>query len=192
MEAMMLDVRAIGGLTDDELFALCASNKILRIERTSQGEIMLLHPTGGESGRQNTDIVTDLNLWVRRTKQGVAFESSTGFRLPNSAVRSPDAAFVAKERWEALSQTERRTFIPLCPDFVIELLSESDSLRKTQEKMHEWIENGCRLAWLVDPLSETVYVYRADGSTSEVHGFDNAVSGEDVLPDFVLELRGLR
>ena len=132
MEPMMLDVRSIGGFTDDDLFALCATNKTLRIERTAQGEIMLLHPTGGESGRQNTDIITDLNLWVRRTKSGIAFESSTGFRLPNTAVRSPDAAFVAKERWEALSLTDRKKFIPLCPDFVIELLSESDSLSQTR------------------------------------------------------------
>jgi len=192
MEPMMLDVRSIGGFTDDDLFALCATNKTLRIERTAQGEIMLLHPTGGESGRQNTDIITDLNLWVRRTKSGIAFESSTGFRLPNTAVRSPDAAFVAKERWEALSLTDRKKFIPLCPDFVIELLSESDSLSQTQEKMLEWMENGCRLAWLIDPFEEVVYIYRQDGSTSEVRGFDNTVSGEDVLPDFVLELKGLR
>jgi len=192
MEPMMLDVRSIGGFTDDDLFALCATNKTLRIERTAQGEIMLLHPTGGESGRQNTDIITDLNLWVRRTKSGIAFESSTGFRLPNTAVRSPDAAFVAKERWEALSLTDRKKFIPLCPDFVIELLSESDSLSQTQEKMLEWMENGCRLAWLIDPFEEVVYVYRQDGSASEVRGFDNTVSGEDVLPDFVLELKELR
>jgi Uma2 family endonuclease len=192
MDALMLDVSAIGGLTDDELFALCASNKMLRIERTSQGEIMLLHPTGGESGRKNTDIITDLNLWVRRTKLGVAFESSTGFRLPNTAVRSPDAAFMAKERWEALTHLERTKFLPLCPDFVIELLSETDSLRTTQEKMLEWIENCCRLAWLIDPFEEVVYIYRQDGSASEVRGFDNTVSGEDVLPDFVLELKGLR
>lgn len=192
MEALMLDVRAIGGLTDDELFALCASNKMLRIERTKEGEIMLLHPTGGESGRHNTDIITDLNVWTRRTKLGIVFDSSTGFRLPNGAVRSPDAAFVRKERWEALSQEERRKFVPLCPDFVVELLSESDSLNVTQEKMQEWMENGCRLAWLIDPQTETAYIYRADGSESVVQGFDNVLLGEDVLPDFVLELKELR
>ncbi len=192
MDALMLDVRAIGGLTDDELFALCTSNKMLRIERTPKGEIMLLHPTGGESGRHNADIVTDLNLWVRRTKLGIAFESSTGFHLPNTAVRSPDAAFVCKERWEVLSENERRKFVPLCPDFVIELLSESDSLKATQEKMHEWMENGCHLAWLIDPFEETVHIYRQNGSESTVHGFDNTLSGEDVLPDFVLELHELR
>ncbi|MCU0424448.1 MAG: Uma2 family endonuclease [Candidatus Kapabacteria bacterium] len=192
MEALMLDVRAIGGLTDDELFALCASNKMLRIERTKEGEIMLLHPTGGESGRHNTDIITDLNVWTRRTKLGIVFDSSTGFRLPNGAVRSPDAAFVRKERWEALSQEERRKFVPLCPDFVVELLSESDSLKATQEKMQEWMENGCRLAWLIDPQTETAYIYRADGSESTVQGFDNVLSGENVLPDFILELKELR
>jgi Uma2 family endonuclease len=192
MEPMMLDVRSIGGLTDDELFALCASNKMLRIERTKEGEIMLLHPTGGESGRHNFDIIYFLGHWNRAQGLGVAFDSSTGFRLPNGAIRSPDAGFVRKDRWEALSQEERRKFVPLCPDFVIELLSESDSLRQTQAKMHEWMENGCRLAWLIDPFAEIVYVYRADGSESTVQGFDNVLSGEEVLPDFVLELKELR
>jgi Uma2 family endonuclease len=192
MDAMMLDVRSIGGLTDDELFALCASNKMLRIERTAQGEIMLLHPTGGESGRQNADITYFLARWNRQQRRGVVFDSSAGFLLPSGAMRSPDGAFVLQARWEALSLAERKKFLPLCPDFVIELLSESDSLTKTHEKMHEWMENGCRLAWLIDPSNETVYVYRADDSTSEIRGFDNTVSGEDILPDFVLELKGLR
>jgi Uma2 family endonuclease len=191
-EAIVLNMSAIGGLTDDELFALCAANKMLRIERTKEGDIMLLHPTGGESGRKNTDIVTDLNLWARRAKLGIAFDSSTGFLLPSGAMRSPDAAFVRKERWELLSLAERKKFVPLCPDFVVELLSESDSLQRTQEKMHEWMDNGCRLAWLIDPQSEVAYVYRADGTESTVEGFDNVLSGEDVLPDFLLELKELR
>ncbi len=192
MDALMLDVSAIGGLTDDELFALCASNKMLRIERTKNGEIMLLYPTGGESGHRNADITFFLALWNRQKHLGIVFDSSTGFTLPSSAMRSPDAAFIATERWEAISAEKRKKFAPICPDFVIELLSETDSLRTTQEKMHEWMENGCRLAWLIDPFEEVVYIYRQDGSASEVRGFDNTVSGEDVLPDFVLELKGLR
>ncbi len=192
MEPMMLDVRSIGGLTDDELFALCASNKMLRIERTAQGEIMLLHPTGGEGSRRNSRLNYFVERWNETKHLGVVFDSNGGFLLPNGGMRAPDTAFVLQERWEALTSEERRKFIPLCPDFVIELLSESDSLRQTKEKMQEWMENGCRLAWLIDPFAEIVSIYRADGSTSEVHGFDNTVSGEDVLPDFVLELKELR
>jgi Uma2 family endonuclease len=192
LDAIVLNVSAIGGLTDDELFALCAANKMLRIERTKEGDIMLLHPTGGESGRHNFDVLYFLGHWNRSHRLGIAFESSTGFRLPNGAIRSPDAAFVHKERWEQLSLAERKKFVPLCPDFVLELLSDTDSLRATQEKMHEWMDNGCRLAWLIDPQSEVAYVYRADGTESTVQGFDNVLSGEDVLPDFLLELKELR
>ena len=129
-----VDVRAIGGLTDDESFLhLCISNKMLRIERTPKREIMLLHPTGGESGRHNADIVTDLNLWVG-TKLGIAFESSTGFHLPKYGVRSPDAAFYLQGALGGAFRNERRKFKPLCPDFVIELLSESDSLKGNPRK----------------------------------------------------------
>jgi Uma2 family endonuclease len=193
MDALMLDVSAIGGLTDDELFALCASNKMLRIERTSQGEIMLLHPTGTDSGYRNSDINYFLAHWNRQKLLGKVFDSSTGFTLPSGAMRSPDAAFIVLERWEAIPKEERKKFAPICPDFIAELRSENDSIAYLQKKIREeWIANGCRLAWLIDPFEEVVYVYRQDGSTSEVQGFDNTVSGEDVLPDFVLELKGLR
>ena len=137
MDAMMLDVRSIGGLTDDELFALCASNKMLRIERTAQGEIMLLHPTGGGSGYRNADITYFLARWNRQQRRGIVFDSSAGFLLPSGAMRSPDGAFVLQTRWDGLSKKEQEKFVPLCPDFVVELLSESDSLTKTHEKMHE-------------------------------------------------------
>jgi Uma2 family endonuclease len=193
MEAILLDVRSIGGLTDDELFALCASNDMLRIERTAQGEIMLLHPTGGGSGYRNNEISRQLGNWNYRTKLGKVFDSSAGFRLPSGAMRSPDASFVLQARWDALSKQEQEKFPPLCPDFAAELRSKNDSLTDLQKKMREeWMANGCRLAWLLDPFEEVVHVYRQDGSISEVRGFDNSVSGEDVLPDFALELKGLR
>jgi Uma2 family endonuclease len=193
MEPMMLDVRSIGGFTDDELFALCATNKILRIERTAQGEIMLLHPTGGGSGYRNADITTQLSVWNKRHRLGIVFDSSAGFFLPSGAMRSPDASFVLQARWDALSEQEQEKFPPLCPDFAAELRSKNDSISDLQTKMREeWMGNGCRLAWLIDPFGEMAYIYRADGSVSTVQGFDNVLSGEDVLPDFVLELRGLR
>lgn len=193
MDALMLDVSAIGGLTDDELFALCTSNKMLRIERTKDGEIMLLHPTGTDSGYRNSDINYFLAHWNRQKHLGKVFDSSTGFTLPSGAMRSPDAAFIMMERWEAIPKEDRKKFAPICPDFIAELRSENDSIIYLQKKVREeWIANGCRLAWLIDPFEEVVYVYRQDGSTSEVRGFDNTVSGEDVLPEFVLELKGLR
>lgn len=193
MDALMLDVSAIGGLTDDELFALCTSNKMLRIERTKDGEIMLLHPTGTDSGYRNSDINYFLAHWNRQKHLGKVFDSSTGFTLPSGAMRSPDAAFIMMERWEAIPKEDRKKFAPICPDFIAELRSENDSIIYLQKKVREeWIANSCRLAWLIDPFEEVVYVYRQDGSTSEVRGFDNTVSGEDVLPEFVLELKGLR
>ena len=193
MDALMLDVSAIGGLTDDELFALCASNKMLRIERTKDGEIMLLHPTGGESSRRNSRLNFFVERWNETKQLGVVFDSNGSFRLSTGAVRAPDTAFVLQARWNELSKEERKKFVPLCPDFVIELRSENDDVATLQKKVREeWIANGCRLAWLIDPFEEVVYVYRQDGSTLEIRGFDNTVSGEDVLPDFLLELKGLR
>jgi Uma2 family endonuclease len=179
MDAMMLDVRSIGGLTDDELFALCASNKMLRIERTKEGDIMLLHPTGGGSSRRNSRLNYFVERWNEQKRLGVVFDSNGGFFLPSGAMRAPDTSFIVQSRWDALSQEEQERFLPLCPDFVIELRSKNDNLAYLQKKVcEEWIGNGCRLAWLIDPFNETVYVYRADGSTSEVQGFDNTVSGE--------------
>jgi Uma2 family endonuclease len=193
MDALMLDVSAIGGLTDDELFALCASNKMLRIERTSQGEIMLMELKGAATSIRSVKTTSQLVSWKRRYENGIVFAANTGFCLPSGAMRSPDAAFIVLERWEAIPKEERKKFAPICPDFIAELRSENDSIAYLQKKIsEEWIANGCRLAWLIDPFEEVVYVYRQDGSTSEVRGFDNTVSGEDVLPDFVLELKGLR
>lgn len=193
MDALMLDVSAIGGLTDDELFALCTSNKMLRIERTKDGEIMFMELKGANTSIRSVKTTSQLVSWKRRYGNGVVFAANTGFRLSSGAMRSPDAAFIQKARWDKLPKEEQEKFPPLCPDFVIELRSQNDDIAALQKKIREeWIANGCRLAWLIDPFEEVVYVYRQDGSTLEVRGFDNTVSGEDVLPDFVLELKGLR
>jgi Uma2 family endonuclease len=192
MEALTLDISELGGLSDEQLFRLCASNRDIRIERTSNGELVLMPPTGGETGWRNSYINAELHNWNRQSRLGITFDSSTGFSLPNRAMRSADVAWVRRERWEALTQEEREKFPPLCPDFVIELRSKSDRVEVLQEKMQEWIANGCQLGWLIDPANEMVYVYRAGGIVDTVDSFDATISGEDVLPGFELELKELR
>lgn len=149
MEALSLNIPPAVGLTDEQFYQLCIANEEWRLELTAEGELIIMPPTGGESGIRNADLTTDLNLWNRETKLGKVFDSSTEFRLPNGAYRSPDASWVLLERWKALSSEQRRRFPPLCPDFVIELRSESDSLTKLRSKMREYQANGTRLGWLI-------------------------------------------
>lgn len=174
-------------LTDEQFEQLARTNRDVRLERTANGELILMPPTGGETGNRNLEIVTDLGTWNRATKLGVAFDSSTGFRLPNGATRSPDAAWVRQERWEALSPEDRKRFPPLCPDFVIELCSESDDWPVLQTKMREYVENGLILGWLIDPKARLVEIYR-QGASVEALTSPTELSGEDVLPGFVLDL----
>ena len=188
-----LRTQSIGGLTDDQFFAFCQENADLKFERTADGEIIFIMPTGGETGFRNTELITELNLWNRLTKAGKVFDSSTGFKLPNTATRSPDASWVAAARWQVLSEEERRKFPPLCPDFVVELMSESDGLAYSQGKMREWMENGCRLGWLIDTNARKVYVYRQGQPEPQVvPGFDQPLSGEEVLQGFTLDLTWLQ
>ena len=146
-----------------------------------------MSPTGGEGGKKEADLIIDLGIWSRQTQLGIAFSSSTGFKLPNGAERSPDAAWVRQERWEALTPQQRRKFPPLAPDFVIELRSATDELRTLQAKMQEYIENGVRLGWLINPQQRQVEIYRL-GQPKETQESPNSLSGEDVLPEFVLDL----
>jgi Uma2 family endonuclease len=175
-------------LTDEEFFAFCQENRHLRMEKTSNGEISIIAPSGGETGRTNTNVIYELQHWNKQKQLGEVFDSSTGFSLPNGATRSPDAAWVKQARWDALSAEEKKKFPPLCPDFVIELLSESDPLKQTQDKMREWIDNGCRLGWLLDPARKQVFIYYPGREAEALSGFDQQLSGEDVLPGFVLDL----
>ena len=174
-------------LTDEQFFQLCQQNRELRFERTAKGEILIMPPTGGETGNRNIELAYQLQAWSRQNNLGKAFDSSTGFKLPNGANRSPDAAWVRRERWEALTPQQRQKFLPLCPDFVVELRSPSDSLKETQEKMQEYIDNGARLGWLIDPQTRRVEIYRPN---QDVEILENpaTVPGEDVLPGFVLDL----
>ena len=175
-------------MTDDEFFYFCQENNDRKFERDAQGNIKIMAQTGGETGERNSELTAELTIWNRVAKLGYVYDSSTGFRLPNGATRGPDAAWVVAERRNALTSEQRKKFPPLCPDFVVELLSESDTLKETDTKMREYIDNGCRLGWMIDPKTEEVRIYRADGSVSVMHGFDNSLSGEDVLPEFSFAL----
>ncbi|MEW6498172.1 MAG: Uma2 family endonuclease, partial [Cyanobacteriota bacterium] len=161
------------------------------LELTAQGELIIMPPTGGESGIRNADLTTDLSLWNRQTRLGKVFDSSTEFRLPNGAKRSPDVSWVKLERWNALSPEDRKRFPPLCPDFVIELRSETDSLKDLRAKMQEYQANGARLGWLIDPQTPLIEIYRPSTDVETINfSFDAppTLSGEDVLPEFVLDL----
>jgi len=179
-------------MSDEEFFYFCQENPETKFERDAQGNIKFMAQTGGQSGIRNSELTTDLTIWNRQAKLGYVFDSLTGFRLPNGATRGPDAAWVATDRWNALTPKERKQFPPLCPDFVVELLSESDTLKDTGEKMREYLDNGCRLGWMIDPRTEEVRIFRADGSISVLHGFDQTLNGEDVLPGFEFALGMLR
>ena len=189
MTALTLNLDSITHLTHEQFRALCRENRDVRLELTAKGELIAMPPTGWESGRRNSNLNFDLGLWNRKADLGVVFDSSTGFILPNGSVRSPDAAWVAKERIIALNPSPDG-FLPLAPDFVIELRSASDRLKPIQTKMQEYLENGVRLGFLLNPQDRMVEIYRL-GKSVEVLQSPTEVSGEDVLPGFVLNLKGI-
>jgi len=187
MTAITLDLHAIVDLTDEQFYQLCRANPDIKLERTPKGELIVMPPAGGASSKRNADLTTDLNIWNRQTRLGVVFDSSGGFSLPKGGDRSPDAAWVKLERWEALTVEEKERFLPLAPDFVLELRSLSDNLKKVQAKMEEYRNNGVRLGWLIDPQNQRVEIYR-QGQDVEALTSPTSLSGEDVLPGFVLDL----
>jgi Uma2 family endonuclease len=165
-------------LSDEKFYQLCQDNRDLRFERNDQGDLVIMPPTGGETGSINAKITVKLGIWAEKNGSGVFFDSSTGFTLPNGAARSPDAAWIPWEKWNPLTPKQREGFVPLCPDFVIELRSKSDSLKSLQAKMEEYIENGTRLGWLINRQDRKVEIYRPD---KIVEVLDNPLnlSGED-------------
>ena len=176
-------------VTQEQFAALVAANPELHLERTATGELIVNPPTGSETGKRNWTISGELYLWWRNTQEpGEAFDSSTGFELPNGANRSPDAAWVSQDRWDALTPEQRKGFAPLCPDFVVELRSENDTLKDLRSKMEEYIENGAKLGWLIDPKNKRVEISRP-GQTVEVLENPSQLSGERVLPGFSLSLK---
>ena len=174
-------------MDDEQFFAFCQANTDYRIERDAQGEVDIMPPTGGETGRRNSDLITDLNLWARTQGGGIVFDSSTGFLLPNGAARSPDAAWVAKERLAALDPADKDRFLPLAPDFVAELASPSDDPDTLARKMQEYRANGVRLGWLILPDTRQVRIYRPGTLPVALEGPDT-LDGDEVLPGFRLNL----
>ncbi len=184
---LVLHVRPATDLTGDQFFRLCQANRDLRLERTAKGDIVVMPPTGGRTGARNSKLVAQVTLWAEREGTGIVFDSSTGFELPNGATRSPDVAWVRRTQLATLTPAQKERFLPVCPDFVIELLSPSDSLPLTQDKMHEYMANGAQLGWLIDPGQRRVSVYRPGTAVEQL---DDPVhlSGDPVLPGFVLDL----
>ena len=185
---MVLHLDPIIQMSGEQFFQFCRINDEWRIERTTEGDLEIMPLTGGGTGNRNFKLATRLGFWTERDGTGVAFDSSTGFVLPNGATRSPDASWVRRERLAELSTEQKERFLPLCPDFVVELRSPSDRLENLQDKMREYLENGARLGWLIDPEERRIYVYEPG---KEIRTLQNAeeVSGGTVLPGFVLDLR---
>ena len=184
-------------LTHEQFYELCMANKDIAMERSFTGDLIIMPPVGGESGAKEAEYIIDLGIWNRQTKLGKVFSSSTVFKLPNGGDRSPDAAWVKLERWNSLTQEQQKKFPSLCPDFVIELRSESDHevaqlccdrLKPLQDKMQEYLASGLRLGWLINPQDQVVEIYRL-GKNVEFVEFPATLSGEDVLPGFSLEIK---
>ncbi|MCP4351346.1 MAG: Uma2 family endonuclease [Desulfobacterales bacterium] len=177
-------------MTDDQFFSFCQINRELRIEKTEQGKVLIMSPTGGETSWRNSKLITALNNWTKQDNKGVVFDSSGGFVLPNGAIRSPDAAWVRRSRLTGLTSEQKKKFIPLCPDFVIELRSPSDSLTDLQEKMQEYINNGTQLGWIIDPRHKTIHIY-TPGKAAECLENSENIPGDPVLQGFVLDLHDI-
>ena len=184
---LSLQLRPVIRLSDDEFFEFCQLNRDLRIERTAGGGITIMPPTGGETSDRNSEINMQLRLWAKRDGTGVTFDSSGGFVLPSGAMRSPDASWVLRDRFTALTAEQRAKFPPLCPDFVIELRSTTASLPALRSKMQEYIDNGVRLGWLIDPREEQVHVYHPE-SPVEILARPQSVSADPLLPGFSLDM----
>lgn len=174
-------------MTEREFFEFCQQHQELRIERNATGELEMMSGAGSETGNRNALLITFLTLWALHDGTGLSFDSSTGFKLPNGADRSPDAAWLKRSRWDALTKEEQTRFAPVCPDFVVELRSPNDSLKKLQAKMEEYLANGAQLGWLIDREHKHIYIYRPQ---QPVECLDNPanLSGETILPGFTLDL----
>jgi len=187
MNAYTINFDAITKINDEQFYQLCRYNPELNLERNQKGEIIIMSPTGGETGIYNAELIVEFGIWNRQHKLGVIFDSSTCFKLPKGSNRSPDVAFIKQERWDKLSDEEKSKFSPIAPDFVLELMSKTDSLKDTQAKMQEYMDNGVQLGWLINPDKKQVEIYR-QGQEKEVLDHPQTISGEDVLPYFLLDL----
>ena len=189
METITIQAKS-AKLSDEQFFHLCSDNKEIRFERDKDKNIIIMSPTGSKTGIINAEILRELSNWNKKHKLGYCFDSSSGFTLPNGAIFAPDASWIAKERWEKISENDKERFAPVCPDFIIEVRSKSDTLKQQQDKMVEWIANGCKLAWLIDLEHHTTHVYRPKKKMT-VHTFKETLTGDKILPGFVLKMSGI-
>ncbi|MDY7006317.1 MAG: Uma2 family endonuclease [Cyanobacteriota bacterium] len=185
MTNLTIDISSVIDLTDEQFFQLCQINKEIRFERNAKGDLIIVPLMGGEIAMINAEISGNLGMWNRQTKLGVCFNSSVGYQLPNGANRSPSCSWIPIEKWHNLTPEQREKFLPFCPDFLVELMSPCDSLSDTREKMKEYLENGMRLGWLINRKSQQVEIYRAS-KDAEILDSPQTLSGEDVLPGFIL------
>lgn len=188
MNAVTVNFNPIIELTDDQFYQLCRENPDIKFERNVKRELIIMSPTGGETGNCNFEIAADFAIWNRQNRLGVCFDSSTCFRLPKGGDRSPDVSWIKQDLWNTLTSDEKEKFPPIDPDFVLELISPKDSLKKTQEKMEEYMDNKVKLGWLINRKTRQVEIYRL-GQAVEVLESPTELSGEDVLPGFVLNLQ---
>ncbi|HLO48009.1 MAG TPA: Uma2 family endonuclease [Kamptonema sp.] len=188
MNTITIDFNSVVKLTDDQFYQLCRDNPDVKFERNAKGEIIIMPPTGGETGNCNSEINADFVIWNRQTKLGKVFDSSTCFKFPNGADRSPDVSWIKQERWDTLTPQQKEKFPPIAPDFVLELMSPTDTLKETQSKLQEYMDNGVRLGWLINRKTRLVEIYR-QGQEVEVLQYPTELSGEDILPGFVLNLQ---
>ena len=189
METLSIHTES-ANLSEEQFFRLCVDNKELRIERDKNKNIIIMSPTGTSTGKFNAELLGELIIWNKKNKTGYCFDSSTGFLLPDGSMRSPDVSWIAKQRWDIIPQNEQEKFAPLCPDFIIEIRSKSDTLKQQKEKMQEWITNGCRLAWLVDMENNNTYIYKPNTEIKEQQ-FTETLFGENVLSGFELMINEL-
>ena len=188
MTAITINFNNVVKLTDEQFYQLCQDNPDVKFERNAKGELIVMPPTGGETGKRNAKLTARFVLWNEQTQLGEVFDSSTCFKLPNGSDRSPDVSWIQLERWNALTPEQREKFPPIAPDFMLELMSPSDSLSVVQAKMQEYMDVGVKLGWLIDRKTGRIEIYR-QGETKEVLEFPTRLSGEEILPGFVLDLQ---
>ncbi len=186
----VLNIPTMDTMNDDEFFAFCEANRRngMHFERDKNGSIIFMSPTGSIGGSRDLEIAFEIKFWAKENKQGIAFGSSTGFTLPDGSVKSPDVAWINRTRWERVPPAMRRKFAPICPDFVVEVISESDNWSEHENKMREYMANGCRLGWLIDPAEQTYMIFTPNNTNPEKRPFE-VINGGDVLEGLEIDLR---
>lgn len=192
MEALVLTLPESIRFTDDELFEFCVANPDLRIERDKSGKLKIMSPTGSLTGHIHFRLYTQVAAWyVENEWRGYLFDATAGFLLPDRSVLVPDLAYVSREKWDALTESQKEKFAPVCPEFVVEIRSKTDLLTDLQQKMKQWMSNGCELAWLIDPVKQQAWVYKKNETDQSIDDFKSVLDGEPVLPGLRVDLSKL-